>query len=562
MYFKTMMPLQTYSKPLFLALFFLISASSVLSQTIVKRLTACIDEDKTIAKSDFPCANAASNLIPTNVVAVKRLANGSLQMQFAQTGEVTVSCNCPNGATESIKIAVTNCDSIKCMGNNLVPNGGFESFANCLTVFSRNLSLTSIVLPWFDYTGLSATGGSSDYYNANCPYSVANAFGTPFLNANRARTGSGFFGQYCYISPPFLREYAAVPLSTPLSIGKRYRIRFYTKPSATTTQSTYAKIDRIGLSLSTQNPRTTTLKTVSTATGNTNDYVGNKPVILTPSGTPVGDTTFWTRLETIFTADSAYSFLTLGGLTKISEMQLFGNSVAGYYFFDDVSIHELDLPPDTTRLRDSLTCFVRDTGLIKRKLVNRYGCDSLVLQKVVLANAINISLGRDTTLPNGLRFTIPTRISGDSVAKITWIPPTGLSCADCLKPQFVVSEKTVVYIANVIGRNGCKAADTLQIDKSELPFVYVPTAFSPNNDGKNEVLVVYGSLERVKSIARFSVYNRWGGLVFEKHDFPPNDEAFGWKGEGHGQDVYVYLVEIELFDGQKVVVSGDTTLMR
>ncbi len=553
---------QIYTKFLFSTLFFISFASFISAQTIVKRLTACIDEDKTITKSDFPCANAASILTPTNVIAVKRLTNGALQMQFAQTGEVTVSCNCPSGATESIKITVTNCDSIKCMGTNLVPNGGFESYANCLTASNRNLSLTSIVLPWFDYTGTSATTGSSDYFNRNCPYSTPNAFGTPFLNANNPRTGSGFFGQYCYIAPAFFREYAAVPLSTPLSIGKRYRIRFYTKPSATTTQSTYAKIDRIGLSLSTQNPRTTTLKVVATPTGNTNDYVGNKPVILTPSGTPVGDTTFWTRLETIFTADSAYAFLTLGGLTKISEMQVFGNSIAGYYFFDDVSIHELDLPPDTTRLRDSLTCFARDTGLIKRKLTNRYGCDSLVLQKIVLANPINIYLGRDTTLPNGLRFTIPTLISGDSVSKITWLPPTGLSCADCLRPQVIVSEKTVTYIAHVIGRNGCKAADTLEIAQSELPFVYVPTAFSPNNDNINEVLVVYASLERVKSIARFAVFNRWGGLVFEKRDFPPNDEAFGWKGEGQGQDVFVYLVEIELLNGQKVVVSGGTTLMR
>ena len=331
-----------------------------------KRLNACIDDTKTISIVDFPCANASSTLSSINVVAFKRLINKDLQLQFSEIGEATISCNCPNGATEIIKITVTDCDTLKCAGPNLVLNGGFETYANCNSNVApnRNLSLTNVVLPWYDFTN-TTNPGSSDYYNPQCPYTTVNAFGLPFLNANRARTGNGFIGQYCALAPPFLKEYSAIPLSRPLSIGKKYRARFYTKVSPPT-NTTFMKTDRIGMSLTRQSPRSL-IKTTATPFGNTNDYVGNTPVVQSPIGTPVGDTTFWTRYEAIFTADSAYTTLVLGGLAKYSETQTFGNSAVAYYLFDDISLNELNEGIDTTRLPNALSCAAKDTRLVASK---------------------------------------------------------------------------------------------------------------------------------------------------------------------------------------------------
>jgi gliding motility-associated-like protein len=530
-----------------------------LAQTTVKRLNACIDDIKSITKADFPCASSNSTLTPANVLAIKKQTDGGLQIQFAQTGEVTVTCNCPNGATEIVRIDVTDCDSIKCKGTNLVPNPSFENFT-CSGSALRNTSLTGIVPPWFDFTGVSVTQGSSDYYNPNCPYTTINSFGQQFLNVNKPRTGAAFIGQYAFIFPAFQREYTSVSLAQPLTIGKKYRARFYSKVTPPTT-TTYMKVDRIGMSLTTQNPRNT-IKTTATTFGNTNDYIGNTPVAQSsPFGVPTGDTTFWTRYEGIFTADSAYTFLTLGALAKFADIKTFGNSAAAYYFFDDISIHQIDLPPDTTRLRDSLTCTAKDTGFIQKRLTNRFGCDSLVLQRIVLINPIKVDIGRDTTLLTGSLFTIQTRITGDSLASIMWTPPTGLSCTNCRSPQIVANAK-VQYITTVVGQKGCRASDTLLIGVKEQDYIFVPNAFSPNKDGINDVLTVYGAPNRVKSILRFAIFNRWGDLVFDRRNFAPNDESAGWSGNDLEPEVYVYFVEAELQDGQKIIASGGTTLVR
>jgi large repetitive protein len=166
-----------------------------------------------------------------------------------------------------------------------------------------------------------------------------------------------------------------------------------------------------------------------------------------------------------------------------------------------------------------------------------------VLQRIVLSNPIKVDIGRDTTLLTGSLFTIQTRTTGDSLATITWTPPTGLSCTNCRSPQIVANTK-IQYITTVVGQKGCKASDTLLIDVKEQDYIYVPTAFSPNKDGINEVLTVYGATNRVKSILRFAIFNRWGDLVFDRRNFAPNDESAGWSGNDLEPEVYVYLREM------------------
>ena len=89
--------------------------------------------------------------------------------------------------------------------------------------------------------------------------------------------------------------------------------------------------------------------------------------------------------------------------------------------------------------------------------------------------------------------------------------------------------------------------------------VYVPQIFSPNGDGLNDILYVYGS--RVESMT-FIVYNRWGEKVFES-----NDNSMGWDGQFRGSGaiggVYVYYLEAKIFEESEVVtLKGDITLVR
>ena len=96
--------------------------------------------------------------------------------------------------------------------------------------------------------------------------------------------------------------------------------------------------------------------------------------------------------------------------------------------------------------------------------------------------------------------------------------------------------------------------------------VYIPDAFSPNQDGINDELIVFANNQQIKRILNFMVFNRWGNQVFAKEDFYPNDPKFGWDGIFDGKiaptGIYPYKAQAELIDGTILTLSGQVTLLR
>jgi gliding motility-associated-like protein len=92
----------------------------------------------------------------------------------------------------------------------------------------------------------------------------------------------------------------------------------------------------------------------------------------------------------------------------------------------------------------------------------------------------------------------------------------------------------------------------------ELPYIFIPNAFTPNNDGNNDEFFV-----RANSITEvyLAVYNRWGQKVFET-----NNLNQGWDGTFNGMplepDVFGYYLEIECFNGFKQFKKGNVALIR
>ena len=86
-----------------------------------------------------------------------------------------------------------------------------------------------------------------------------------------------------------------------------------------------------------------------------------------------------------------------------------------------------------------------------------------------------------------------------------------------------------------------------------------------NDDIVNDALVIYDHAN-VRRIKTFRIFDRWGSMVFEQLDFPPNDAAYGWDGKRQNRSlpsgVYVYYAEIEFTDGETLIKKGDVTLMR
>lgn len=87
----------------------------------------------------------------------------------------------------------------------------------------------------------------------------------------------------------------------------------------------------------------------------------------------------------------------------------------------------------------------------------------------------------------------------------------------------------------------------------------IPNAFSPNNDGENDVFIVEGR-HRIAEI-ELKVFNRWGELVFES-----NDPEVGWDGYYKGvlqeMDAYVYWARIVYVSTREVFEKGNLTLLR
>ncbi|MBB4078434.1 gliding motility-associated-like protein [Lewinella aquimaris] len=94
---------------------------------------------------------------------------------------------------------------------------------------------------------------------------------------------------------------------------------------------------------------------------------------------------------------------------------------------------------------------------------------------------------------------------------------------------------------------------------------YLPTAFSPNGDGRNDYYYPQDNGDIVR-IARFSVYNRWGGLIFDAVDIPPNEPRAGWDGQVDGQPApigsYLWVMEATFRNGSHSVEAGGLLVIR
>ena len=121
---------------------------------------------------------------------------------------------------------------------------------------------------------------------------------------------------------------------------------------------------------------------------------------------------------------------------------------------------------------------------------------------------------------------------------------------------------TTTYALQITDERGCTASDSLTIYlrpfECEMPYIFIPNAFTPNGDGRNDLLYV-----RANGTAEFyfAVYNRWGQKVFETRDLNT-----AWDGTFEGRplapDVFGYLLEVECVNGETTFQKGNISLLR
>ncbi len=192
------------------------------------------------------------------------------------------------------------------------------------------------------------------------------------------------------------------------------------------------------------------------------------------------------------------------------------------------------------------------------------GCLSLLDVNLMQPMELVVSLPEDMTINLGDSIDIQSVTNGIDSLVYSWLPWEGLSCADCPLPV-ASPQVSTFYNLTVIDEKGCVASDDIYIEVEKNRRVYIPNAFSPDDDGINDLFFINAGADVVE-INSFRIFDRWGNMVFEDTNFQPNDPSHGWKGNFNGQPmnsaVFVYYAEIVFVDGLTEVVKGEVVLVR
>ncbi len=146
----------------------------------------------------------------------------------------------------------------------------------------------------------------------------------------------------------------------------------------------------------------------------------------------------------------------------------------------------------------------------------------------------------------------------DFGATVTWSPATNLNNPHSFKPVFEGSTDQF-YTIEIITASGCVTVDNQLVKVIPFVEIYVPTAFTPNNDGLNDFLKP--NLRGIKDLRYFRVFNRWGQLVYESRTEQP-----GWDGTIGGilqsTGVYIWMAEGMGVDKRLYKRKGTSALLR
>lgn len=129
--------------------------------------------------------------------------------------------------------------------------------------------------------------------------------------------------------------------------------------------------------------------------------------------------------------------------------------------------------------------------------------------------------------------------------------------------QYTFKDTGVQKISQIVSRpNGCTDTLTIFIDVEPKVTYFLPNAFTPNGDGKNEEFVGVGYVEGLQDF-QMSIWDRWGSQLFNS-----SDPLTGWNGRVNGSGdfvppgVYVYVIQYREPRGKIVYLKGFATVVR
>lgn len=212
------------------------------------------------------------------------------------------------------------------------------------------------------------------------------------------------------------------------------------------------------------------------------------------------------------------------------------------------------------RTGPNATAIAQNGASLQVQVTNQFGCSATLRTQVNivdLASKVKVTADK-TTINVGESATI--RVENCPDCTYSWTPPTGLNTTTGSTVVASPTDTTTYTVKVTSGKCTEEFKITINVTGPYCvePYIFVPTAFTPNGDGVNDVLYVRG---RGIQTMTFLIINRWGQKMFETSN--PKE---GWDGTFRGKklpaDVYGFYLLANCIDGTVYRKQGNVTLIR
>lgn len=215
------------------------------------------------------------------------------------------------------------------------------------------------------------------------------------------------------------------------------------------------------------------------------------------------------------------------------------------------------LADGNTSTDSSFTHSYNSGGLYNVSLVGiaQNGCPSDTIMKPVNIYATNAFAGNDTTI----LLDYPYQLHATGGDQYTWSPSINLSDPFIADPIVTLGADATYAVTATTTVLGCPTTDSIHLKVVKGPEIYVPTAFTPNGDGRNDVFHVVPA--GISSDLSVVIANRWGQIIYSFHN-----ASDGWDGTFKGiaqpAGTYIWMVAGKTIEGTLIKKQGTVVLIR
>jgi gliding motility-associated-like protein len=252
-----------------------------------------------------------------------------------------------------------------------------------------------------------------------------------------------------------------------------------------------------------------------------------------------------------------------GAITK-ADFDFVAKCDSGYVRFANNSVFTGGTPQYDWQFGDNTTSTDKDpihtyTGsgnfIVKLKVSIGQNCLSDSITKTINLQQLNIQVPTTQTIDAGQ--SVQLFVNGGA-NHFQWTPTTWLNDPMIANP-IATPRASTTYIVTASNDAGCVDIDSVFIKVNPIDGIYVPSGFTPNMDGKNEILRPTIGLNL--TLVNFSIYNRWGQKLFETNQ---NEKGWDgkWNGELQGSGAFVWIISVKDMQGKLIEKKGSFVLIR